>query len=126
MMYIYVNPNPRGALIGDCAVRAIAVALGMTWDDSYRLLADYGFMLKNLPNADSVWGAVLMDNGYSRKAIPDTCPACYTIRDFCHDHPQGTFVVGTGSHVVAVIDGNYYDSWDSGDEVPMMYWRENV
>lgn len=125
-MYIYVNPNPRGALIGDCAVRAIAVALGITWDDSYRLLADYGFMLKNLPNADSVWGAVLMDNGYSRKAIPDTCPACYTIRDFCHDHPQGTFVVGTGSHVVAVIDGNYYDSWDSGDEVPIMYWRENV
>ena len=125
-MYIYVNPNPRGALIGDCAVRAIAVALGITWDDSYRLLADYGFMLKNLPNADSVWGAVLMDNGYSRKAIPDTCPACYTIRDFCHDHPQGTFVVGTGSHVVAVIDGNYYDSWDSGDEVPVMYWRENV
>lgn len=125
-MYIYVNPNPRGALIGDCAVRAIAVALGITWDDSYRLLSDYGFMLKNLPNADSVWGAVLMDNGYSRKAIPDTCPACYTIRDFCHDHPQGTFVVGTGSHVVAVIDGNYYDSWDSGDEVPIMYWRENV
>ena len=125
-MYIYVNPNPRGALIGDCAVRAIAVALGITWDDSYRLLSDYGFMLKNLPNADSVWGAVLMDNGYSRKAIPDTCPACYTIRDFCHDHPQGTFVVGTGSHVVAVIDGNYYDSWASGDEVPVMYWRENV
>lgn len=123
-MYIYVNPNPRGALIGDCAVRAIAVALGITWDDSYRLLSDYGFMLKNLPNADSVWGAVLMDNGYSRKAIPDTCPACYTIRDFCHDHPQGTFVVGTGSHVVAVINGNYLDSWDSGDEVPVMYWSE--
>ena len=123
-MFKYVNPNPRGALIGDCAVRAIAVALGMTWDESYQLLTDYGFMLKNLPNADSVWGAVLKDNGYSRHTIPDTCPACYTIRDFCHDHPQGTYVVGTGSHVVAVINGNYLDSWDSGDEVPVMYWSE--
>ena len=25
-------------------------------------------------------------------------------------------------HVVAVIDGNYYDTWDSGDKIPIYYW----
>lgn len=122
-MYIFTNPNPAGALIGDCAVRAIAIAINLTWDDAYARLVEYGFYMKNLPNADSVWGAFLKDHGFIRKAIPDTCPACYTVRNFCEDHPQGTYVLGTGSHVVAVVDGCYYDTWDSGDEVPIMYWR---
>ena len=29
-----------------------------------------------------------------------------------------------GGHVVAVEDGNYYDIWDSGDEVPTYYWMK--
>ena len=125
MAYIYENPNPKGALIGDCAVRAVAIANDMTWDDTYNMLCDYGFAMKNLPNADSVWGAALKDLGFTRHTIPNTCPDCYTIREFCRDHPKGTYVVGTGSHVVAVKnDGNLYDTWDSSDEVPIMYWRK--
>ena len=124
MAYIYVNPNPKGAHIGDCVIRAIAIANEMTWNQTYNTLADYGFKMKNMPNADSVWGKVLKDMGYTMKPIPDTCPDCYTIRDFCKDHPMGTYVLGTGSHVVAVRDGNYFDTWDSGDEVPIIYWRK--
>ena len=124
MSFIYTNPNPVGALIGDCAVRAVAIATGLSWDEAYERLTEYGFRMKNLPNADSVWGAFLLDNGFRRSAIPNTCPICYTVRDFCRDHPQGTYVLGTGSHVVTVIDGDYYDTWDSGSEVPVMYWRE--
>lgn len=125
MRYIFTNPNPNKSLIGDCAVRAVAIALGISWDRAYERLTEYGFRLKNLPNADSVWGAVLKDEGFERNAIPNTCPACYTVRDFCRNHPRGTYVVATGTHVVAVIDGNYYDTWDSGDEVPIMYWRKH-
>jgi hypothetical protein len=71
-MYVYVNPNPRGQLIGDCAVRALSIALGTSWDETYLALTEYGFRLKNLPNADSVWGELLRDNGFTRRAIPDT------------------------------------------------------
>ena len=77
-----------------------------------------------MPNADSVWSKVLKDFGFKRRSIPDTCPACYTIREFCEDHPEGTYILGTGSHVVAVIDGNLYDTWDSLDETPILYWRK--
>ena len=124
MAYKYTNPNPKGALIGDCAVRAIALANGLTWDEAYKMLTAYGYRIKNLPNADAVWSAALKDLGIKRKSIPDTCPDCYTIREFCVDHPKGTYVLGTGSHVVAVKKGNYYDTRDSGDEVPIMYWRK--
>lgn len=78
----------------------------------------------NMPNADIVWGELLRENGFIRGIIPNTCPSCYTIKDFCKEHTTGTYVLGTGSHAVAVINGDYYDTWDSGDEVPIFYWMK--
>ena len=28
------------------------------------------------------------------------------------------------SNAVGVIDGDYYDTWDSGNEIPIFYWRK--
>lgn len=123
MSYIYENPNPMGKRVGDCAIRAIAIAEGLTWDEAYNLLTEYGREFKNLPNANEVWGAFLKDRGYTRHIIEDTCPDCYTIEDFCQDHPKGVFVVGTGTHVVACIDGNALDAWNSLSETPLYYWE---
>lgn len=123
MRYEYYNPNPKGLSIGDCAVRALAKALDLTWDKAYEKLVTYGYRMKNLPNADSVWGAVLHDAGFSRHVIPDSCPHCYTIGDFADDHPVGTYVLGTGSHAVTIIDNTVYDSWNSTSETPTFYWR---
>lgn len=30
-MWRQYNPNPKGLLVGDCVIRAISKALGMTW-----------------------------------------------------------------------------------------------
>ena len=122
-MWIEFNPNPLGKRIGDCVIRAIAVATGMTWDETYIVLSDYGMMLKNLPNANEVWGAYLKDQGFTRHVIPDTCPDCFTVRDFCRENPVGVFILCTGSHVVTVKNGDYYDAWDSGKETPQYYWK---
>lgn len=46
----------------------------------------------------------------------------YTVNDFCIDHPNGTYILAIDGHVVCVTDGYYYDSWDSGDEIPIYYW----
>ena len=125
MRYIFTTPNPKGALVGDCVIRAIAILTDATWDEAYIILISYGFEMKNLPNADTVWGAYLKDRGYTRHVLPTHCPSCYSVKDFCVEHPRGRFLLSTGTHVVAVIDGNYYDAWDSGDENPVLYWREN-
>lgn len=117
-MYIFYNPNPKGSNIGDCVIRALTKACDMTWDDVYLDLMLLGFAMKDMPSANHVWGTYLMQNGFQRFALPNTCPDCYSISDFCNDHPKGTYVLATGSHVITTIDGNYYDSWDSGREVP--------
>ena len=67
-------------------------------------------------------GEVLKENGFVQQVLPSTCPDCYTIADFAKDHPEGTYIVATGSHVVAVQDGSYYDTWDSGHDVPSYFF----
>lgn len=122
MAFIEYNPNPTGRKVGDCAVRAVAKALGVDWEMAYVLIASNGFAMGDMPSSNSVWGAVLRQNGFYKMAIPDSCPDCYTFEDFARENPNGIFVLGTGSHVATVIDGDLYDAWDSSKEIPVFVW----
>ena len=123
MKYIFYNPNPLGLSVGDCTVRAISKVTGLNWQETYLYLLIQGYMMSDMPSANRVWGELLKSFGFKRQLLPDACPDCYTIRDFCRDNPIGTYLLGTGEHVVAVIDGNYYDSWDSGNEIPIYFFE---
>lgn len=118
------NNNPAGRVVGDCAVRAVSVALGVDWETAYLLIAEAGFQMADMPSSNGVWGAVLRQNGFYRKGIDNQCPDCYTAADFTIDHPRGTFVLGFGNHVATVIDGDIYDSWDSSQEIPQYFWEK--
>lgn len=121
-MYVFANPNPHKLITDDCVIRAISLAEGKPWEDVYIELMVEGYIEKELPNANGVWGQYLVDRGYTRHALPDTCPICYTLRQFCIDHPHGTYVVGTGTHAVCVIESDYFDTWDSGQTTPLYYF----
>lgn len=125
MGYEYYNPNPFGRAVGDCAIRAISKALGQTWEETYIGLALEGFQRGDLPNADDVWGPYLRERGFSRNWIPDDGAQCCTVAQFAQENPKGVFVLSMpGRHVVAVIDGVVYDSWDSQNEVPTYFWTK--
>lgn len=123
-MYRYYNPNPAGRTVGDCAVRAIAKALGIGWEEAYARLATAAYNMADLPSSDSVWGAVLRMNGFYRESLPNTCPECYTAGEFARDNPVGTYVLGFGGHTATVKDGILYDSWDSSQEIPQYFWTK--
>ena len=120
----YINLNPRKKSVGDCTVRAIAIATGSAWVDTYLDLCLLGMVMADMPSANSVTTAYLRNNGFHRRTIPDDCPDCYTIADFCKDHPKGTYIIGTGSHLTTVIDGDLWDSWDSSNECPVYYFEK--
>lgn len=122
MAWIQYNPNPAGRNVGDCAVRALTVALDVDWEEAYELIARAGYNMADMPSSDSVWGAVLRSNGFYREAIPNTCPDCYTAADFARDHPKGVYVLGFGGHVATIVDGILYDSWNSSKSIPQFYW----
>ena len=123
-MWQEYNPNPTGKRVGDCVVRALSKALGLDWETAFVAAVVMAFQLADMPSSDSVWGAVLRSHGFSRQAIPNTCPDCYTAADFCRDHPSGTFVLGFGGHVATVQDGILFDSWDSSSGIPQFYWQK--
>lgn len=122
MVFEEYNPNPVGRHVGDCAVRAISKALDIDWETAFILIAVNAYKMGDMPSSDSVWGAVLRENGFYKKIIPNYCPDCYTVEDFCKDHPNGIFVLGFGGHVATVVNGKLYDSWDSSKEIPIYYW----
>lgn len=122
-MWIRCNPNPLGKQTGDCVVRAIAIATDQSWRETYRGLSRAGEIHADLPNSNAVWGSYLRERGAKQFLLPETCPGCITVRAFCDRYPEGVYVIGTGSHAVAVIDGDWYDAWDSGNETPTYFWR---
>ena len=125
-MFLELNLNPMARRVGDCAVRAVALALAMDWESAFWLLADAACAMCDMPSSDAVWGAVLRQHGFRRAAVPDSCPDCYTAEDFCREHPEGVYVLAFGGHVATAIDGNLYDTWDSSGMVPQFYfYRED-
>ena len=106
------NPNPRGSSVGDCVVRAVAAATGQSWEQAYIALA----------SANRTWGAYLQNQGYKRRMVEADCATCYTVADFAREYPRGVYVLGCSGHVLTVIDGAWWDSWDSGAECPIYYW----
>lgn len=124
-MYVYFNPNPRRKQnVGDCTVRSISKALGISWETAYIDLVMEGYNLADMPSSNIVLSSYLRSKGFSKHIIPDSCPTCYTFEDFSNDHPKGTFILGTGSHVAACINGVVYDSWNSLECVPIYYYEK--
>lgn len=121
-MYVFKNPNPQGSYVGDCVIRALSIAMNSSWYDIYVDLATQGLTMSDMPSSNRVWSEYLKENGWKRHIVPDTCPTCYTVRDFASEYFKGTYILGTGTHVIAVIDGDYFDTWDSGEEIPIYYF----
>lgn len=126
MAYVFFNPNPKNQIVGDCAVRAVSKALGKEWEDAYIGLCSEGLLYADMPSANYVWGMYLRKHGFTQKLVPSICPQCTSVARFADDHPSGRYVLACQSHVVTVIDGSYYDSWDSGDEVVLYYYEQEV
>ena len=126
MSWVFYNANPAGLHTDDCVIRAISTIQNDSWDNTFYELCRQGAEMHDMPDKNKVWSKYLMDKGYTRHHVPFSCPGCFSIIAFCEYFNRGRFIVATGEHVVAVIDGDYYDTWDSGDEVPQFYWTKGA
>ena len=122
-MWVYANPNPEQKNVPDCVIRAICIALNRSWLDVSDELYSFARKDFSVTSDDNVWGHFLFAHGFEPFLIPSICPKCTTVDEFTKLYPKGTYIIGTGSHAVAVIDGDYYDSWNSGDQICTFFWR---
>lgn len=124
-MFKYCNLNPRGLRVGDCVVRAISMALNQPWETTYIDLSIQGYLMGDLLASNGVWGEYLKRKGFTREIIPNECPGCYSVEDFANEHQNGAYIVGTGTHATAVIDGVIYDIWNCSEETPLYFYKRN-
>ncbi len=117
--WIKYNPNPRSRRVGDCAIRACCKATGRTWNEVFDDLVQIAYRQKDVLSANKVWGEYLADNGYVRYE-PDYPMDVYK---FCCNFPHGTYVLGLDGHVLTVVDGRYFDTWDSGGKNVIYFWE---
>ena len=134
-MYIHYNDNPFNLDTGDCVIRAISTALNYNWFMVHDELSFLSRKMADMPSSNRVWNQYLYDKGLQEFQAQNTCPNCLTVERFCKTHPKGRYILSTaeytkardnlivtGTHVVAVIDGDYYDTWDSGADVPLSFF----
>lgn len=127
MAYIFFNSNPEYVSnVDDCTINAICVALNMKWEDAYMDLCLTGLELHRMPSSKVVWHEYLKRHGFQKYVLPDICPSCYTVKSFTIDYPIGIYLLALENHVIAVVDGDYYDTVDTGSEVPIFYWKRRI
>ena len=118
-MYKEYNPNPCGKSVGDCVIRAITKILDKPWREVYTGLALEGLKLCDMPSSNTVWAHYLVDRGY----LPYTADF-ETAEAFARTHPKGKYILATGTHAIALEDGDIYDAWNSLGEVVSYYFKE--
>lgn len=112
--WIEYNPNPQKKNTGDCSIRAYTKAADITWDEAYDVAMEWGRKLAAIPDDHSVVHRILSKHfgyEYTKPAKGEKI----TVNQFAIAHKHGTYVLWVRGHVVTVVNGHYYDSWDSGN-----------
>lgn len=133
--YLDYNVNPRGTTTGDCQTRAIATALGISWEEARKKLREVGNNWYN--NAIIVRRALKEVFDCSEvKLDSDAFPGdkdYITVGEFCDTFGKtGTYLVACGdkdkdwaNHLVCTINGTLYDTWDSSNKKVIEVYKPN-
>jgi hypothetical protein len=96
----------------DCTVRALSKARGIPYDDAWELLHE--FQRKTRTCQFNLFAFLHIDPVNSGYKDEVKVLAGMTIREFAKAHPKGRFVVRKKGHIVAIVDGDLFDTTDSG------------
>jgi len=113
MNFIKSNPHPTGKKIGDCVIRAIAIAENKKWNDVYKELCDIGFEIKDLPNTKPVYEKYLERNGWKKMPMPKDNGRRIKL-SFWADIQDGLFIASVVKHLTVVEDHTLLDTWNCG------------
>ena len=123
--YQYYQPNKKDIKDKrpDCSIRALCKFLDKEWIEVFDLLVPIAREEQSLLNAKPVLEIFMQNNGCpfiskhnSGKTVGDIAKTGITAICYCR--------VGYRTHLTAVRDGKYYDTWDSGSRIVYGYWEK--
>lgn len=117
----YYQPNEKDLKdqVGDCQVRAFSKVLNISWLEAFDLTIPICRELQHYTIFDGCLEIVkpameklgFIYTGVSNKKGSKRP----TVESFAKSHPSGKYILKVAHHVVACVDGYFYDTWDSGD-----------
>lgn len=128
--YVYYQPNKKDLKdeFGDCQVRALSKVMDCSWLEAFDMTIPicreaqtytiFGGSLK--VKKESLAKLGLVYTGISNKR-GSTRP---TVLSFAKSHQKGRYILKIANHVVACVDGKYYDTWDCGDRSLYGYYSK--
>lgn len=123
--YKYYQPNDKDVKdqYGDCVIRALTKVTGKEWTEVFDELVPIAREMKCMPNGKQVYEAYLKANGFEYFGISNKKGMKRpTVESFAKEHTTGSYFLRVANHCVAVADGKYYDTWDSGMKSLYGYW----
>lgn len=124
----YYQPNKKDLKdkVGDCSIRAFTKALNMDWLEVFDALYPYAREAQCLFNQKGAYEPFLKDRGWIYTPLKRGDKQ--TVINFVSNHKEGTFIlyikVGFGTHLVAVEDGYFWDTWDCGQKYVYGYYKK--
>jgi len=98
--------------VGDCVVRAIAIATGKDYSEVYEELHARAGVTPRNGVKDKIWKQYLIDLGWKWTPTMFIGSGC-RVHLKAEELPSGTVVCKCSKHVVTVVDGIIQDSYDS-------------
>lgn len=116
-VFHFHNQNPKNRFTTDCVVRAISTVCEIPYNEVVMGLAKIQCETGYDTSENRLYGKYLESLGYKKNPQPKkTDGTKYTGREFCKKfHPARTIAHIGGNHIVAIIDGKVWDTWDSTD-----------
>lgn len=132
--FYFYNANPHNKFVGDCVIRAICTALEQSWEQTVRELTEIGIKYGYLVDEPKCYGRYLESKGWVKCKQPRKKDNTkYTGREFCEklqewssDIPtsvDGRYIAHIGGHhMVAIVNGRVFDTWNSTGGCIGNYW----
>ena len=116
----YYQPNKKDIKdkFGDCTIRALSKAWNCTWVEAFDKMIPIcrEYQTCNIFNVPIALRKEIFEKlGFTYSGVSNKKGNKRpTVESFAKDNPKGTYIANVANHVVAIVDGKYYDTWDSG------------
>ena len=128
----YYNANSHNHKTGDCVVRALCTACNISWEECATELFNIGIKKGYTMLEDKVIDKFLENHGFMKCKEPRTynntkmCVRSWLDKNRIY-YKKYKIVANVGSHhIVAIIDGQVNDIWDSSKQTMHKYWIKMI
>lgn len=115
-MYKYYNANPLKKNIDDCSIRAISVALGLSWDNVYDLLSDLAQQNGTL-QGDRDLVLDFLDSNFDRVSTRGM-----TVGKVAEVYDNFVCLITMRGHITCSKYGKIYDTFDPSERLAEFCW----